>query len=205
MNDLELRWKMMMGASGGSSLYNFYVHGNPTINGNIYKPDNTSNGFIYVNKPFNPGTSNYSWVIQVKIKVLNPVAWSDIVASTDVSGNPAYMIRTQFNDQDSACQFDFDYSTDDVSWNHSSSSPMTLTANQWTTIQLKGNNSGGTTFNFTQGFPPNNWSGGLSASSTPSYGKYISFGGGSGTCADCEIDLSETKIWINDVLWWEAI
>ena len=194
-----------MGASGGSSLYNFYVHGNPTINGNIYKPDNTSNGFIYVNKPFNPGTSNYSWVIQVKIKVLNPVAWSDIVASTDVSGNPAYMLRTQFNDQDSACQFDFDFSSDDVSWNHSDTCSMTLTANQWTTIQLRCGNGSGTRFDFTQGFPPNNWSGGISGTTAPSYGKYISFGGGSGTCADCEIDLSETKIWINDVLWWEAI
>ena len=205
MNNLELRWKMMMGASGGSLLHNFYVHGNPTINGNIYKPDNTSNGFIYVNKPFNPSTIDSSWIIQVKIKVLNPVAWSDIIASTDVNGNPEYMLRTQFNDQNGACQFDFDYSSNGEWWNYSDISAKTLTANQWTTIQLKGNYNNRGIFYFTQGFPPSDWSAGTTATSGPLYGKYISFGGGSGTCADCEIDLSETKIWINDVLWWEAI
>ena len=57
---------------------------------------------------------------------------------------------------------------------------------------------------FKQGYPENSsWTSSITKTSPPLYGKYIGFGASSSM--DADFDLTETKIWVDGSLWWEAI
>ena len=182
---------------------NYLVYGSPTISGNTYTPDLNAKGFIYTNQPFNPGESE--WIIQTKIKINNGVAWRDIIASVDISGNRQYSIVVQTSNTSGG--YGLYMSSNGTSWNIASNNPSgTISLATWRVFQIVCTRSG-SNYVYKMGFPElGTWTANRILAAHPIFGKYISFGGGfSSVGLDCDIDLTETKIWVGGNLWWEAI
>lgn len=184
---------------------NYLVYGNPTINGTSYIPDTSAKGFIYTDQPFDPGTNG--WIIQTKIKINTSTAYKDIISSVNSNGDRQYSITAQFNEENQNRTYALYLSSNGTSWNLSGGKPIgTMTAGTWRVFQIVCTRSG-SNYLYKMGYPElSSWSANLPLNTHPLWGKYISFGGGfANTSIDCEIDLSETKIWIGGNLWWEAI
>lgn len=184
---------------------NYLVYGNPTINGTSYIPDTSAKGFIYTNAPFNPGTS--AWTIQTRIRINSAIAWRDLIASVDANGASQYSIVVQTNTNSSNQGYGLYLSRNGTSWNLRSNSPTgAMGTGTWYTFQIVCTKSG-SRYVYKMGFPElDSWTSTYTSAYAPVFGKYISFAGGFDTVSpDCEVDLSETKIWIGSTLWWEAI
>lgn len=192
-------------SQAGVPVSNYLIVGSPTINGNIMIPDTSARGFIYTNKAFDPGTKG--WVIQTKMKLKTAIAWRDIIASVDSDGASKYSIVVEFNTGNNNQRYTMYLSGNGTSWNiANNSTPGTFPLNEWMVFQFVCTRSG-SNYVYKMGFPETpSWTSNLSKTSHPLYGRHIAFGGGfAGTSPDCEIDLSETKIWIDGDLWWEAV
>lgn len=199
----------MMQAGGSPTppgpVINYLIAGSPSITDNILVPDSAGRGFIYTDQPFDPGTNG--WIIQTKIKINTSTAYKDIISSVNSNGDRQYSITAQFNEENQNRTYALYLSSNGTSWNLSGGNPIgTMTAGTWRVFQIVCTRSG-SNYLYKMGYPElSSWSGNLTKNTHPLWGKYISFGGGfANTSIDCEIDLSETKIWINGSLWWEAI
>lgn len=184
---------------------NYLIFGNPTINGTSYIPDTSAKGFIYTDQPFDPGTNG--WIIQTKIKINTSTAYKDIISSVNSNGDRQYSITAQFNEENQNRTYALYLSSNGTSWGLSGGNPIgTMTAGTWRVFQIVCTRSG-SNYLYKMGYPELSlWSGNLTKNTHPLYGSHIAFGGGfAASSPDCEIDLSETKIWIDGVLWWEAI
>lgn len=182
---------------------NYLVFGNPTFDGNIYTPNPNALGFVYSNEEFNPG-AGHSWVIQTRIKLKSATAWKDIISSiNDADGSMSYSIVSQLTNQDDNRKYTLFVSGNGTSWNLANAECSGLFPfGTWKTFQIVCNYSSGT-YTFKQGFPDTgDWTNSYSSQSAPMYGKHIAFGR---NMIDADFDLSETKIWIDGQLWWEAI
>lgn len=197
-------WKMNSAASI-ISMPNYNIHGYPTIFGTMCTPDDSTENFVYTKEPFNPGTQ--SWIIQTKLKFNSSVAWRDLIASVNANLAGMYSIVIQRNTDSSNQGYGLYLSNNGSSWNITNNGPKGVFAtNTWRKFQLVCTKSGNN-YIYKMGYPElDDWTSTLSTTSVPTFGGYISFGGGfSRVGADCEIDLSETKIWVGDQLWWSAI
>ena len=190
---------------GSQGTANYLVYGNPTINGNIFIPDTTQLGFIYTNVPFSPGAGT-SWRIQTRIKIHSFAAWKDIMATINPqTGNKAYSFASEFNDTNNNTQYSLYLSSNSSSWNLANNvcKGAIVNTNTWYTFQLVCNCSSSTRYTFYQGFPElESWTSTTSKSGPPIYGNYIGFGN---NMIDAEFDLSATKIFVGNSVWWEAI
>lgn len=183
----------------------YKICGSPTIADGIMTPDTADRGFIYTDQPFDPGTNG--WIIQTKIKINTSTAYKDIISSVNSNGDRQYSVGAQFGTQDNNARYGLYLSSNGTSWNIANFSPHgTMTAGTWRVFQIVCTRSG-SNYLYKMGYPElSSWSENLTKNTHPLWGKYISFGGGfANTSIDCEIDLSETKIWIGGNLWWEAI
>lgn len=207
--DALLRRRLMMQAGGGPTpptpTINYLVAGSPSISGDIMVPDTTARGFVYTNKPFNPDTSE--WIIQTRVKINTSAAYKDIIASVDAEGNMEYSIVVQFDTGNSNKNYGLFLSTNGTSWDLTSATPNgTMSPDTWRTFQVMCTRSG-SNYIYKMGFPElDSWTSTVTKTTHPVFGKYIAFGGGfANTSADCEIDLSYTKIWVGGELWWSAL
>jgi len=185
---------------------NFLVYGTPTISNGIMIPDQNNIGFIYCNKSFNPQEQE-EWIIQTKIRMLSNVAYRDVISSVNAAGASIRSIELQQTTGRNASVF---LSNNGTSWNISNSNPtasLPQVNNSWYKFQLVCSYvSGSSPYRFKFGYPDSgSWSSTKAFASHPTYGVYISFGGGLTRGINAEFDLSETKIFIGGQLWWEAI
>lgn len=199
------RRRLMMacfgGGGGGTVQTGFLTFGVPSIAGQIYTPNPSGQGFITTNVPFNPG-AGASWKIQVKIyRKTNTVG--DIISTVNQDGSRIDSVTAQtraFQD------YRLYLSSNGTSWNLGNGAQGIMSLNTWHTLQLICNYTGSQyQFHFRYDEDGSTTST-FTVSTPPLYGKYLSFGGGFENYGmDCDIDLSQTKIWINDQLWWKAI
>lgn len=208
---LILRRNILIGQGGGPGpgpgpviQRNYLISGSPTISGNSYIPVDTD-GFIYTNIPFSPADSD-SWTIQTKVKINTASAWKDIVSSVNVSGEKVQAMSVQTTTGDSNRQVKLYMSNNGTSWNVASAvCAKTIPIGSWYVFQIVCTRSGNN-YVYKMGFPDaSSWSSTSSKTTHPTYGNYISFGGGWGHVPDAEFDLSETKIFVNGSVVWEAI
>lgn len=184
---------------------NYLVFGNPSIQNGILHPDINSRSFIYTNEAFNPDTSG--WTIQTKIRINTAIANKVFIASVDADGAFQYSIFVMTDSGSSNTAFKLYLSSNGTSWNLlSGGSEGTMSAGVWRVFQIVCTRSG-SNYVYKMGFPElSAWTNAVSKTSHPIYGKRISFGGGANSYGlDADLDLAETKIWIGDTLWWEAL
>lgn len=183
---------------------NYLISGAPTINGTIMTPA-SQRGFIYTNKPFNPG-EGVSWIIQTKLKFNSFAAWRDVWSTVNSSGESTRSIVTQVINN--RRNYELYMSNNGSSWNIASNKCPGIfpVVGTWIVFQLVCTYSNGQ-YTFKQGYPEvPSWTNTLTTSAHPTYGYNIAFGGGFGNNGvDADFDLSETKIFIDGSLWWEAI
>lgn len=205
MDTLLNRRKLLVSQVSGNFI-GYLISGSPTINNNIVTPS-SSRGFIYTNEPFNPKNGE-SWIIQTKIKLKSAIAYRDYIATVNSDGSVARSIACQSDRGSGNRQYRLYLSTNGTSWNllNTGCNHYVPAINQWYILQVVCTFENGN-YSFKQGFPDlSDWSAIAAVSDHPTYGKHISFGGGfSNNAPDVDIDLSETKIWINGALWWSAI
>lgn len=199
---------MMAGGSPGpgpqppTPTTNYLIYGSPTINGNEYVPDKSASGFIYTNKLFNPGASE--WIIQTRIKINTAVAWKDIISSINAqNGAMLYSVVCQTNTDSSNMGYGLYLSSNGTSWNVKSNLPKgVMSVNTWKVFQIVCTRSGNS-YLYKMGYPEeSSWTSATSTTTQPSINNYIAFGR---NMIDADFDLSYTKIWIDGNLWWEAI
>lgn len=189
---------------GGSGTINYLVYGNPTINGDIFIPDKTQRGFIYTNVPFSPG-SGTSWRIQTRLKIHSFTAWKDIITTINPeTGTMVYSIVTEFNNTNNNTQYSLYLSGNGTSWNQASNVCKGIfEADKWQTFQIVCNCASSTRYTYYQGYPEfENWTSTNAESGPANYGHYVGFGYNG---IDAEFDLSETRIYVNNSVWWGAI
>lgn len=205
---LRRRMMMMAGASPGpgpeppTPTTNYLIYGSPAINGNEYVPDKSALGFIYTNKLFNPGASE--WIIQTRIKINTAVAWKDIISSVNAqNGAMLYAVVCQTNTDSSNQGYGLYLSSNGTSWNVTSNSPKgAMGTGVWRTFQIVCTRSGNK-YIYKMGYPEqSSWTSTISKTTQPAINNYIAFGR---NMIDADFDLSYTKIWIDGSLWWEAI
>ena len=193
-----------MGITPGT---NYLVYGSPSISNGIMTPDQNDIGFIYCNKPFNPG-DGIPWTIQTKIKMKSYVTYRDLFSTVEQDGTSVRSIEVQSTNSNSGRNYKSYLSNNGTSWNIRSgvtSGNLPQLNETWYKIQYVCTYSSNRYY-FKAGYPDeDSWTTSTYSSSHPTYGKYISFGGGLSRGINAEFDLSETKIWVNGVLWWEAI
>lgn len=181
---------------------NYSIYGNPSINDYIFTSTTSNDGFIYVPEPFSPGAQK-SWKIQVKIKIKTAVAWKDIVSTmSPEDGGLVRSICSQTRSDNSNTQTALYLSSNESSWNlMNSECKINIPTGDWYVYQIVCDY--GVNYSFKQGFPDNNsWSSVYTTNANPIYNKYIGFGRNG---IDADYDLTETKIWVDNTLWWEAI
>lgn len=193
-------------APGQTIKTNYLIYGSPTIDGNSYIPNLSSKGFIYTDEPFAPAAGS-SWIIQTRLKLNSSNAWRDIWATVDSTGAFVRKFTTQFNTYDSNKRYVFYLSSNGTGWNVlNAKCPGQMQPNVWYKFQLVCTYTGAG-YQFKQGYPDrDSWTSVSNVSSYVPINCHVAFGGGAGgTCIDAEFDLSETKIFIDGSLWWEAI
>ena len=203
MTDLEMRWKMM---SGVEKTKNYLVYGSPEIVGTTMVPDQVQKGFIYTDKVFNPSDSSF-WTLQTKIKMLSYTSWADIFGMVDASGEQVRSYVTQENEINEFYSY---LSNNSSSWNLASNAATlslpSIGDDVVVQVQFELRLGYNNRYHIRIGYPDlSTWSSWANVSGHPTYGYHIAFGGGWGTGIDAEFDLTETKIWIDNALWWEAI
>lgn len=206
--DTLLRRRFMISAGGvtpPTPSVNYLVFGNPSIQGNILHPDLNSRNFIYTDEPFDPGTQE--WIIQTKIKINTAIANKVFIASVDGDGVFQYSIFVMTDSGSGNTSFKLYLSSNGTSWNLLNGGCQgSMGAGTYRVFQIVCTRSG-SNYIYKMGFPEiPAWTQTVSKTTHPLFGKRISFGGGANSYGlDADFDLSETKIWINGSLWWEAI
>lgn len=204
MMDLLLRRRQMMLAAEPGPELNYLISGSPTIVNGILTPA-SPRGFIYTKDAFNPG-AGVSWTIQTKaILNVHNLAWRDFFGFVKADGSQVQALAVETSDTNG--RYGLYASNNGTSWNVRSNNPRGyFYAGTWRIFQLVCTYSS-SRYNYKMGFPETgDWTSVAAVSSHPTYGLHVAFGGGySNNALDGQFDLSETKIFINDALWWSAL
>lgn len=176
----------------------------------IYKPEKyvTNQGYIYTDKPFNPGPE-HSWIIQTSLKRNNVGNAQDIFVTVDTDAygvvSRAYSIVVQSTDGNG--RYGLYLSSNGTSWNITSNSPTgSMPADMCRKFQLVCTYENGN-YLYKMGYPDlDSWTSVITKTDYPVFDKYIAFGGGwQNITMNADFDLKETKIFIDGQLWWSAI
>ena len=180
-------------------LTGYSIYGSPTISNGMMTLNSVLSGII-TPEPFSPGA--YPWEIQTRV-LYEFTRYAYFLVSCLGDGTEAKGVGMQM---DNGNTIRFLISTNGTSWNVGSNTGTTRTypADTWVWIKVGWD---GRKYYHSFSTDNENWSTNTRSNSTPVYpGNYILFGEGSSVrYSHSTWDLNNTRIYINNRLWWKPL
>ena len=192
-------------------LRGYSVSGSPVISGGIlYLPGSEQRVFIYTPQRFAPGSADWSIETKIRLHAFTP-NYSDVLSSVGDSGERNWVfcvqgeVSTWQGSQNKA--FHLFASTDNRSWNliNNGDAFGIGVLEVWRYVKLE--KKSGKLAGYQKYDGTDNWiTNGVYDYNYTGINTKVAFGGGfANRNTNCDIDLSETKIYIGGELWWRAI
>lgn len=205
MMDILLRRRQMMLAAEPAPAANYRISGSPTIaNGIMSLTGQSARNFIYTNESFAPGSADFT--IQTSVRYNSFISYCDVFASVNDDGSRLYSIVLQGVVSSGSLSNRLYLSSNGTSWNKMNGTRRANTSvtGEWRDFKVERVNNVYRVYIRARG---GEWT--YSSQSTVTgitFNSPIAFGGGFANGEiDGDIDLAETKIYIDGSLWWSAI
>lgn len=184
---------------------NYLISGSPTIaNGIMSLTGQAARNFIYTKEAFAPGSADFT--IQTSVRYNSFIDYRDVFASVNDDGSRLYSIALQGIVSNGSLSNRLYLSSNGTSWNKMNGTRRANTSitGEWRDFKVERASNVFRVYIRARG---GDWT--FSGSSTVTgitFNSPIAFGGGFANAEmDGDIDLAETKIYIDGSLWWEAI
>lgn len=187
--------------ASASAAENFDRIGNPSIVGGILTP--TENNFIKTPQAFNPGSD--PWTIIVKYRYSTAVNNAGVIGTIDSNNLSSYGVLLSMRTNKSPSAFLSNNGTSwDISNNLGQTYALATVTDTWYWQKTEFDGSKYAVYTSEDGETYTMRGGALSSASPIHAGDKIGIGLKHTNVMIGDIDLNETKIYINGVLWWEA-